>query len=200
MLSLYRLIWKIVVQRAISSDFGSTKHRLHSTFQETHIWRVLYKAQYIHATPESEKTRRVLRQEDYFLLFQDRRRLDKRLLAALDHLIDTDERERLSALDVFCSLREDPDAVCFEDGFMALSQFEGMNVKDVSAPPPVSVLAHTHTNRMCQLRGRLAVTSDLPGGFAPKITVEARNSSFCRSCTICASMRREGFLLATPGD
>ena len=40
--------------------------------------------------------------------------------------------ERLSAVDVFTSLKTDPNAVSFEDGLMALSQFEGISIKDVS--------------------------------------------------------------------
>ena len=162
-------------------QLGSTSRRLHSTLREPHIWRVLYKEQYVHANPDTEITRRTVRQEDYFLLFQDRRRLDQGLLSALDHLIDTGEREplcrfvarhrydiqdileyisrpipfgdpslsrfisrrrwsahsrmlleRISAVEVFISLKNDPDAVSFEDGLMALSQFEGISGKDVS--------------------------------------------------------------------
>jgi hypothetical protein len=165
-------------------QLGSTSHRLHSILhQVSHIWKVLYSEQYIYANPDSEVKRHAVRQEDYFLLFQDRRRLDTGLLSALDHLIDTDERaplcrfvarhrqdiqdvleylarpipfgdpslarfisrrrwaahsrvlvERLSAVDVFTSLGRDPDAVSFEDGLMALSQFEGISVKDVGTP------------------------------------------------------------------
>ena len=162
-------------------QLASTSHHLRLTLQEPYIWRVLYKEQYMHANPDTELARRALRQEDYFLLFQDRRRLDMRLLSALDHLIDTGEREplcravtalrydiqdileyvccpisfgdpslsrfisrkrwseharilleRLSAVDVFISLKDDPDAVSFERGLMALSQFEGISVKEVS--------------------------------------------------------------------
>ena len=162
-------------------QLASTSHHLRSTLQESHIWRVLYKEQYMHANPDTELARRALRQEDYFLLFQDRRRLDARLLSALDHLIDTGEREplcravaalrydvqdvleyvsrpisfgdpslsrfisrrrwsvharillgRLSAVDVFVSLKDDHDAVSFERGLMALSQFEGICIKEVS--------------------------------------------------------------------
>ena len=163
---------------------GTTSHRLHSTLREPHIWRVLYKEQYTHANPDPEITSGAelqQRPEDYFLLFQQRRRLDSTLLSALDHLIDTGERERLcrlvarhrydiqdvleylfrpipfgdpslsrfiarkrwsahsrmllgrlSAVDLFTSLKNDPNAVSFEDGLMALSQFEGMSVTDVS--------------------------------------------------------------------
>ena len=74
---------------------GSTSHHLRSALRESHIWKVLYNEQYMHANPDSEVARRALRQEDYLLLFQDRRRLDKGLLSALDHLIDTGEREHL---------------------------------------------------------------------------------------------------------
>src|SRR5258708_26926287 len=144
--------------------FGSTSHRLHSVLQESHIWRVLYKQQYIHANRDSETARLALRQENYFLLFKDRRRLDTGLLSALDQLIDIGEREplcrlvarhrrdiqdvvehpsrpisfgdpflsrfisrrqwarhsrvlleRLSVVEVFTSLKNDPDAVSFED-------------------------------------------------------------------------------------
>ena len=167
---------------------GTTSHRLHSALREPHIWRVLYNEQYTHANPGSEITggtepqqRQRQRPDDYFLLFQQRRRLDSTLLSALDHLIDTGEREplcrlvarhrydiqdvleylfrpipfgdpslsrfisrkrwsahsrmllgRLSAVDLFTSLKNDPNAVSFEDGLMALSQFEGISVKDVS--------------------------------------------------------------------
>ena len=165
---------------------GSTSHHLHAALRGSHIWKVLYNEQYMHANPDSEVARHALRQEDYLLLFQDRRRLDKELLSALDHLIDTGEREqlcrfiskhrhdvqdvleylsrpisfgdpslsrfiarkrwsahsrvlleRLSAVDVFISLKDDPNAVSFEDGLMALSQFEGTSAKDVS----ISILA-----------------------------------------------------------
>jgi hypothetical protein len=75
--------------------FGSTLCALRSVLQESHIWRVFYKEQYMHANPDSEMTRLALRQENYFLLFQDRRRLDGRLLSALDRLIGTDERKPL---------------------------------------------------------------------------------------------------------
>ena len=160
---------------------GATSHHLHSALRDSHIWRVLYKEQYTHANTDSEITRGTVRQVDYFLLFQDRRRLDTNLLSALDHLIDTGEREplcrlvarhrydiqdvleylfrpipfgdpslsrfisrkrwsahsrmllgRLSAVDLFTSLKNNPNAVSFEDGLMALSQFEGISVKDVS--------------------------------------------------------------------
>ena len=162
---------------------ASTSHHLHAILHESRIWRVLYNEQYIHANPDTETARRALRHDDYFLLFQDRRRLDAGLLSALDHLIDTGEREplcravarlrydvqdileylsrpiafgdpslsrfisrrrwsaharilleRLSAVEVFTSLKQDPDAVSFEGGLMALSQFEGISRKDVSAP------------------------------------------------------------------
>ena len=160
---------------------GATSHRLYSTLRESHIWRVLYKEQYTHGNADSEMTRGTAGTVDYFLLFQDRRRLDTKLLSALDHLIDTGEREplcrlvarhrydiqdvldhllrpiefgdpslsrfisrkrwsahsrmllgRLSAVDLFISLKNDPNAVSFEDGLMAFSQFEGISVQDVS--------------------------------------------------------------------
>lgn len=163
---------------------GSTSRHLHATLRESYTWRVLYKAQYVHANPDTEMARRAVRQDDFFLLFQDRRRLDARLLSALDELIDTGEREplcravaalrydvqdvlesvarpiafgdpslarfisrtrwsaharilleRILAVEVFASLKDDPDAVSFEGGLMALSQFEGIGMKDVSAPP-----------------------------------------------------------------
>jgi hypothetical protein len=225
---------------------GSASRRLHSTLQEPHIWRVLYREQYMHANPDSEMTRRAVRQEDYFLLFQDRRRLDTRLLSALDHLIDTGEREplcrfvarhrydiqdvleylprpipfgcpslsrfisrrrwaahsrvlleRLSAVDVFTSLKDNPDAVSFEDGLMALSQFEGISIKDVSYFM-LFYLVYVQNKlkpRICiypATRGRLAVTSDLPDRFAPQITVEAWGSSLCGSsaCDMCLNATR----------
>ena len=142
---------------------------------------MFYEEQYTHANTDYEITRGSVQQVDYFLLFQNRRQLDTKLLSALDHLIDTGEREplcrlvarhrydiqdvleylfrpiafgdpslsrfisrkrwsahsrmllgRLSAVDLFTSLKNDPNAVSFEDGLMALSQFEGISVKDVS--------------------------------------------------------------------
>src|SRR5258706_10097765 len=227
---------------------GTTSHRLHSTLRETHIWRMLYKEQYTHANPDSEITRgterlgQEQRPEDYFLLFNHRRRLDSTLLSTLDHLIDTGEREplcrlvarhrydiqdvleylfrpipfgdpslsrfisrkrwsahsrmllgRLSAVDLFTSLKNDPNAVSFEDGLMALSQFEGISVKDVSylffgflvrvqnePSQPTHLLLH-----MPATRGLFAFISNLPGGFVPQITVETRNSSLSGSSAAC---------------
>ena len=214
---------------------GSTSHRLHYALREPHIWRVLYNEQYVHANPDSEIKRRTVRGEDYFLLFQDRRRLDMGLLSALDRLIDTGEREplcrfvaehrydvqdvledlsrripfggaslsrfisrkrwsahsrmlleRLSAVEVFTSLKNDPDAVSFEDGLMALSQFEGISGKDVSIRL-IYFLSHVQSkpihNTLPATRGRLAIISNLPGRFAPQVTVGAWDSSLCGSGT-----------------
>jgi hypothetical protein len=234
---------------------GSASRRLHSTLREPHIWRVLYREQYVHANPDSEMTRRAVRQEDYFLLFQDRRRLDTRLLSALDHLIDTGEREplcrfvarhrydiqdvleylprpipfgcpslsrfisrrrwaahsrvlleRLSAVDVFTSLKDNPDAVSFEDGLMALSQFEGISIKDVSYFMfSIWFMFRTNSNHAyasTQLReavsllhqtcqADLRLRSQWKPGAPPSADL---------ALAICASMRREGFLPATLGD
>jgi hypothetical protein len=109
--------------------------------------------------------------------------------------------ERLSAVDTFASLKNDPDAVSFELGLMALSQFEGMSIKDVS------ILSRLNSSHMFKLtinqlyealsllhqtcQADLRLRSQWNPGTPPSADL---------ALAICASMRREGFLPAPPGD